>query len=366
VEPIHPDGLEIFAPPRVQEALGLPEWSRVGFGPTLPEQAVRVSFEAEWAQRLMRLIGGRGSYVSYAEAADQPPAQAEFLERELPRALVLENATFRLQDITSERSAYFLLVFRVTSTSDDKREDTLFLCINETAGATADRLIEPLLARLREDPGAAAAGPAQTVLPLALSGPGLGAIANRLLPARIRAKLVPFLAGMERRMARDLERLHSYYGDLRTETAARIETRRRKGEGAGGLEAEQARLLAIEREYHAKVADLDRKYAMSVDVRLAQAARATLPVTRAELFLLRRKGIRKLHMDWNPLARGFDLLPCEACFAAPKTYRVCDDRLHLVCPACLSACPACARESCKACHPAKCPRCGDARDKPGD
>lgn len=48
VEPLDPDGLEIFAPPHLQAALALPEWSRVGFGATLPEQAVRVSFEAEW------------------------------------------------------------------------------------------------------------------------------------------------------------------------------------------------------------------------------------------------------------------------------------------------------------------------------
>lgn len=359
VEPIHPDGLEIFAPPHVQQALALPEWSRVGFGTTLPEHAVRVSFEAEWAQRLLRLLGGRGTYFLLDVPSSSPPAAGpEDLERELSRALVLASATFRLREIRPARSCYFLLVFHVTSASDDKREDTLFLCINESNGAVADRLINPLLTKLREDCKSTAAGPTQVELPLPLSEQRLRERAHRFLPGRIRAKLAPFLAGMERRMSRDLERLHSYYGDLRAETAARIESKKRKGEEPRAVELEQTRLQAIEREYHAKVADLDRKYTMSVDARPTQALCARLPVSRAELLLLRRKGIRKLHMDWSPLSKGFDLLPCEACSATPRTLHVCDDKLHLVCSACLAACPACARESCRACHAVKCPKCG--------
>jgi hypothetical protein len=121
-------------------------------------------------------------------------------------------------------------------------------------------------------------------------------------------------------------------------------------------------MQAIEREYQAKVVDLDRKYAMSVDVRLTQAVRARLPVMRAELFLLRRKGIRRLFMDWNPVSKGFDMPPCESCFDAPKTFHVCDDKLHLVCSRCMAACPGCAKESCRACDAAKCPKCGHAWD----
>jgi len=363
VEPIHPDGLEILAPPHVREALALPEWSRVGFGAVLPEQAVRVSFEAEWAQRLMRLLGERGTNYAFDISSSPTAAAAEDLERDLARVLVLENATFRLREVTPARSCYFLLVFGVTSTSDDKREDTLYLCLNEMNGASVDRLTGPLVSMLREGLQSAAQGPVQAGLPLAMSAEQVRERANRLLPVRIRARVAPFLAGMERRMSRDLERLQAYYTDLRLETIRRIEGKKRRGEAPGAGEAEQMHLHAIEREYHAKVADLDRKYAMSIDVRLTQAVRAQLPVMRAELFLLRRKGIRRLLMDWNPMAKGFDPLPCEACFAEPRTFYVCDDRLHLVCSSCMPSCPRCAKESCIACHAAKCPRCGHPRDE---
>jgi len=360
VEPIHPDGLEICAPPHVQAALALPEWSRVGFGTVLPPQAIRVSFEAEWAQRLMRLLGDQGTYAAMERPLSSLPPVPDGLESELTRTLVLENATYRLREVEPDRNCYFLLVFRVNSTSDDKREDTLFICINESSGAAADRLVNPLVAALRDGSRLMPAGPIQSELPLSLSAKKLHKSASRVLPAYIRTRLAPFLAGMERRMSRDLERLHTYYGDLRAETAARIENKKRKGEESKAIESEQSRMQAIEREYHAKVEDLNHKYAVRVDVELTQAVRAQLPVWRADFFLLRRKGIRKHRITWNPWSRTLDPLPCEACFFIPKTYYVCDDKLHLVCSACMAACPSCARVSCRACHPAKCPKCGHA------
>jgi hypothetical protein len=361
VEEIQPDGLEIFAPKQVQEALELAEWSRVGFGTVLPEEAVRVSVESGWAQRLLRLPGLRGKYATYDLPFGSPSQTALELERELGRAFVLENATFRLKDVAQALSYYFLLVFQVTSTSDDKREDILFLCINESNGSMAGHLISPLLAKLREEKRSTTAVPVQVELPLSLSGQRLRELARRMLPGVIRARLVPFLAGMERRMSRDLERLHAYYSDLRSETAARLEDRKRKGGNSQAAEAEQVRLQAIEREYDAKVADLDRKYAVSIEAKLTQVVRARLPVLRADLVLLRRKGVRKLQIDWNALARGFDQIVCEACFGTPRIFRVCDDKLHCVCSACMTACPACAKEYCRACHPARCPKCGHDR-----
>jgi hypothetical protein len=361
VEQIQPDGLEIFAPKHLQETLELAEWSRVGFGTVLPEEAVRVSLESGWAQRLLQLQGLRGKYATYDLPFGCPSPPALELERELGRAFVLENATFRMKDVAQAMSFYFLLVFHVTSTSDDKREDVLFLCINESNGSMADHLVSPLLAKLREERRSRAADPMQVELPLSLFGQRLRELTSRRLPRVIRTRLVPFLAGMERRMSRDLERLHAYYSDLQSETAARLVDRKRKGGDSQAVEAEEKRLQAIEQEYAAKVADLDRKYAVSIEAKLTQVVRARLPVLRADLVLLRRKGVRRLQMDWSALAKGFDQLVCEACFGTPRSFRVCDDKLHCVCSACMTACLACAKEYCRACHPVRCPKCGHGR-----
>jgi hypothetical protein len=358
VEPIEPDGLEIMAPPHVQQALSLPEWSRVGFGPELPEQAARVSFESDWAERLERLLGERGRLARvFLQERPYPIPQPEF-ERIAQREFVLQNATFRLGPAEEARACYLLLAFHVTASSDEKREDLVYLCINESNGALADGLAGPLLSHLRaeshpegmlqNDAAPAGAWPAQQIRTLA---------AGLLMP-KIRSQLSPFLAGMERRMARDLERLHVYHSDLQREAAERLAERSRKGGSDDAQKADQMRLEAIEREYHAKVADLRRKYAMSVEVRFLQALRADMPVRRAEVTVLRRKGSRQTHLDWNPIAKRLDHFPCEGCWTLPRIYCVCDDRLHWICPSCLSACPSCGKEPCRACNPVKCGKCG--------
>lgn len=48
VEPIEPEGLEVVAPPRLREALGVPDWCRLGFGSSLPAGAQRLGLEGDW------------------------------------------------------------------------------------------------------------------------------------------------------------------------------------------------------------------------------------------------------------------------------------------------------------------------------
>jgi hypothetical protein len=356
VEPIEPEGLEIMAPQPIQQALSLAEWSRVGFGPELPEQATRVNFESDWAGQLERLLEGRGR-LAHAILQEQacPPPRLE-LEKIVRRDFALQNATFRLGEAEEARARYALLVFHVTASSDEKREDLIHLCINESNYAVAEDLAHPLLSLLREQHSDGAPRDEDAPGETSLSG-RIRTVAAGLLMPRIRSQFSPFLAGMERRMARDLQRLHVYHSDLRREVAERMAERSRKAGTDDAVKADGMRLEAIEREYHSKVADLRRKYAMSVEVRFLQALRADIPVRRVAVTVLRRKGSRRTHLDWNPIAKRLDRLPCESCWISPRIYSVCDERLHRVCPSCLSPCPSCGRESCRACNPVRCGRC---------
>ena len=72
VESIEPEGLEVLAPPPVQQALGVNELSRLGFGATLPAGAVRVGIESDWLDRFGRSIGERGRYTRLVLSADSP------------------------------------------------------------------------------------------------------------------------------------------------------------------------------------------------------------------------------------------------------------------------------------------------------
>jgi hypothetical protein len=177
----------------------------------------------------------------------------------------------------------------------------------------------------------------------------------RALPPRVRAHLGQFLNGMQRRLERDLERIYDYYADLRAESLRKLQKQ--------NVDAarERLRLEAAEREYQAKVADLRQKYDLRVTIELSQRLELICPVQRFTVLIKRRKGERRLTLDWNPLARQLEPPPCEWSYAADAVRVVCDDALHLVAPAGHSDCPHCGKDYCRACHPQRCPKCGRAR-----
>lgn len=88
-----------------------------------------------------------------------------------------------------------------------------------------------------------------------------------------------------------------------------------------------------------------------------QTLEIAMPVVRFELLIKRRKGERKIALDWNPLARKLDIPPCEWSYTRSTVRQVCDDRLHLISPAAHAPCPNCAKAYCRACHPLQCPKC---------
>ena len=45
---------------------------------------------------------------------------------------------------------------------------------------------------------------------------------RQALPWRVEAALAPFVAGLRRRLARDLDRLHAYHNDLHREASQRV------------------------------------------------------------------------------------------------------------------------------------------------
>ncbi len=157
---------------------------------------------------------------------------------------------------------------------------------------------------------------------------------------------------MRRRLDRDLERLREYFGGLREESRRKL--KRQKGDAA----RERLRIEAAEREYQAKVADLKRKYDLRVKVEPVQTLELISRVQRVTLVVKRRKGERKLQLDWNPIARELDPPPCEWSFVADGPRVVCDDQLHIVSPPGHAPRQQCGKEYCPVCSPRRCPKCG--------
>jgi hypothetical protein len=348
VEPVDPERLEALLPASLQDAFRCGEFVRLGFGSSTPEDVRHVTMESEWVDILGRRIETRGrlAEITLDVSLGKPPDAGEVLRK----ALVFDNATYRFTGMTVARTRYRIMVFRVAAMSDEKREDVVAITVNESNAARSDGVAAGLF-----DAGAARWIPSRSEdadeLPARWTPERIRDVFGAAGSAMVRERLEPFLAGMERRMGRDLDRLHAYHEDLRREAIRRqAEGRGRKGAKLDpGLTAR--RLTAIEHEYEAKVADIRRKYGLTVEVHPLQTCLVTMPVHRLAFIIRRRKGERVGHLDWNPLTRRLDHLGCEACGTIAPTHSVCDERLHVICSGCLGVCQGEGKSSCRACHP---------------
>ena len=175
-----------------------------------------------------------------------------------------------------------------------------------------------------------------------------------LFRSRVEAALAPFVTGLRRRLARDLDRLHAYHNDLHREASQRAA---HLAAGDAARQRETLRIASIGQEYRAKLDDLAHKYALRVTVDWVQTLELVMPVHRLTVQIRRRKAERVMALDWNPLARRLEPPACEAGWSAERPRLVCDDALHLVTPAGLAPCSGCGRAYCRACHPRRCPKC---------
>jgi hypothetical protein len=150
---------------------------------------------------------------------------------------------------------------------------------------------------------------------------------------------------LRRRLERDRNRVHGYHDDLGRASFKRLAT---LADFAGDkAEAdrrrERLRVAAIEREYRAELDDLRHNYALRVTLDWVQALERYVPVQRFEVPIRRRKGERLIRLDWHPLIRLIEPLPCEAGLGLDRVRLVCDGKLHLIKPAGQAPCTPAAR-----------------------
>lgn len=358
VEVIDPDGLEVLAPPPVQQALHIPELTRLGFGSELPDDARRVTLDADLMERFSGLIGEHGRYARQVLMPDNPPVGNP--DKLLEQTLTLQNAVYRLQDVQPAWTRYMIHRFRYTAISDEKHEGLLDFAYNQANGATLDAMLPGLLAGIEESVSSELVVSAFPSLP-ANQPLSPEALECALLP-RLRGRLDAFIASMTRRQERDLQRVHDYHQDLQREAAARLAVLASRAilsdKSQSEQTREQQRLEAIAREYQAKVNDIRRKYDMKVELTWLQTLELVMPVQRIAVRIKRRKNERLITLDWNPIARQLDQAPCEYGYTTERAREVCDDALHLVSPAAHGPCPDCGKPYCRACSPKTCPKCG--------
>jgi hypothetical protein len=384
VDVVEPNGLDVMAPEPLRTRFGWPELAQLGFGVGAQAGSIPIGLEDDWLDRLGALLGERGRSAVQQIALPERTAPPNNPEQLIAGTLELPNAIWRLKAVELGTCNCLLLSFRYTAISDEKRDGIVWVGFNCTTGAV---LHDELVAALRRSLDRADGWQAPTPDAIGAAGTTWPAdmIAARALPIverLVRADLEPFLTAMRRRARRDRDRVHAYHEDLRNAVIAKlIALERAPGPGGRGkkgneeaakafekcaaaIARERMRIVAIEREYSAKLDDLRHNYALAVKVEWVQSLTVIAPVYRHSLLIKRRKGERTIALDWHIAARRMEPALCDWGDTDERTRMVCDEGMHLTPAEGQSPCKECGRAFCRACHPYTCRRCGAPASRP--
>jgi len=344
VETQEGEALRALLPQDLAKALGSGEWLSLDFGGAAADDP------GEWLDRLGGLLPATGLATTRLRTA--PPAPPVDSAAILTGGLAIQNGVCRPVEDSSAVARYLLLTFLYTIESDERSMGFVTVGLNSTAGSVVsqpERLFSLVRDDLEEDP--TFRFPAEE---LARMYPA----AARAAHVQLRGPADSFENSANRRLARDAERVESYYRGLLEQIRKRIARRAADPEAA---EKERSRARATESDLRAKLEDLRLKYSLRVRIETWGLLGASLPVRALTVRLIRKKEERLRVLHWNPLLRRLEPVLCEHCCGTAYPLYLCE-KIHCLCAECWAACPGCGRFFCPACQP-RC-KCGAGRKSP--
>jgi hypothetical protein len=341
VETEEAGALRALLPVELAAALESREWLSLRFG-----GGAGSDDENEWLDRLSRLLPPDARVVSarLRRPILVPPVDATGA---LDRGLALQNGISRVLEDYQQTARYYFFGFRYTIESDETSLGVVTVCLNASARTLVPQpefLTKAVKDDLEEDPQPAIPRDELAQLfPIALRG--------------VQPEIRRLAAGIEqsanRRLARDTERIDSYYKDLLSQIGKRIA---RCAADPKAAEKERSRAAATQLDRAAKLEDLVRKYSLKIRIQPGDILAVSLPVREISARLIRKKAERVAKLHWNPKLGALESPWCEGCSAPAYPLFLCDDRVHFLCKSCAAPCPACGKHFCRACQP-RC-KCG--------
>lgn len=338
---------------------------RLAFDEQAPPEATRLTYSHPLVERML-------------EAAWEPPASAHFyvnavrlqkpgLSDLARQSLSIANALLAPAPRAAEGRAlyhYLQVNFKAALVSDEKREQLVTVWMHAQGGYAVDQQKEGTYLPLETMP----ALPNLLVAPLQwLPGHELGsARALSILLERAAEEAVRLLEGdIERLQARaahffqlDRARLESYYDDIEADLQRRI-ARARDDSRRAALEG---KLEAAHAERAAKLADVEAKYRLRVELEPINVALIAQPKLNLQVQIHNRHASIERAVVWDPLRHHIEPLTCDVCSRPSSPLSLCAGG-HLVCdePSCrMPQCVDCRRVYCRLCadQMARCAACG--------
>jgi hypothetical protein len=340
VEPEQDAVVRALLPADVAQSLGAGEWLSLDFRPR-----PGADDPAEWLERMERLLPSRPSVVT-AQVRNGRLQTGIDAGTVLSSELAIQNGIYRLVENFSSSATYLIFTFQYTVESDDRTMGMVTVCFNADARSIVtvpENFLRGIREHLREDE--------ETTPPLA--GPVYLAAA-KAAQAVVRKHVEKVEESANRRLARDAERVQSYYKGLLAQIERRASKRANDSDAAA---KERHRAVATETDRVAKLEDLRRKYSLRIQMELALLLAVRAPVRQIAVRLIRKKEERNHFLHWNPVLGLLESPWCEHCTARAHPLYLCE-RVHLLCRDCWAQCPDCSRFFCRVCQ-SRCKCAGD-------
>jgi hypothetical protein len=319
---IEPAGERLLAlmPPALAQSLELPEEIELG------SEAAPLLYGSPLLDRLVGLAT-REVPVAYGQI-EIPYLKKAGFDQLLERDLAFAGAQVRLSSRAEARATYMILFCHYVALSDERKEGLVTLGVHEASGAVIPGLANQWEAGL---PRFFPAGQVPSHFPMRLEA----ALSGALKSARtvVATELRGFLAGMQRRLGRDVKNTREYYAALRQEMEAGLShSNLTKSQRQERL----SKIAGLPEELARKIADLEQKYQVRVTVSAGGALRFLVDVVHLLLELKFHRLTRSCRAVWNPLTRSLDPMVCENCQTTMlRAYPTAGDLgLKLLCLAC--------------------------------
>jgi hypothetical protein len=286
---------------------------------------------------------------------------------EIEKAFSLPNA--KIFFINNEKEAihyhhYARFNFKVSLIADEKRELILPVWMDLQNGYPVNGAEIERLAILDEESQFLHVQPAPAFWNRepALSPKTLSALLERArqsVPAELGDTLTHLQKRLERFLELDRARLNSYYADLLKDAKKRLQkvdasTSSATGASTGSATddrhaALETKIEIINAERESKLADVEQKYHLRIQLELVNFAVIAMPKLDLTVEIRSRAATVKRAVTWNPLLHTIEPLLCEVCNRGGTKLHLCENG-HLVHAECLAPqCVECKREYCQNC-----------------
>lgn len=323
------DGLDALLPKHLAARLNIPEYLHIAGGETDREE-----FSIHYGSPLLERI-----VDAACDAAPVTSCRLDFnyikragFDRLIQDQFVFTNWVGRVKSAAEVRTEYLLLACRYLAQSDEQKEGLVVMTFNLETGAAVEDLGEVLNTVQRDFE--------TDSTQMVLDDDKINAIlrgVQRQAVNVLEKEIEPFQQSMNRRFRRDAANLEEYYEDLTREMQ---ESLKRPGLSDQLIADRRTKISLIPDELERKKGDLFKKYSIKIELKLCGAIQIRTPAVKILYQASAGRKQKQLSMIYNPATKSMDPLVCDGCGGSTFNIHLCD-RLHILCPACSTNCPAC-------------------------